>query len=256
MAFPYLRELTAAQRTPKANRQLAYFLTFIAGAVNAGGFLAVAQYTSHMSGIVSAMADHLVLGSVMLAMQGLAALLAFLCGAATSAWLINFARRARLASEYALPLLLEAGLLLVFGLMGASVERHQWLYLPLTVTLLCYIMGLQNAMITKVSRAEIRTTHITGMVTDIGIELGKLFYWNALAADAPRVTADRQKLRVLAALVALFFLGGVGGALAFARVGFSATLPLALLLVVLAIMPVTDDLRRLARRLGQHQRRL
>ncbi|QII84844.1 DUF1275 domain-containing protein [Bordetella hinzii] len=256
MAFPYLRELTAAQRTPKANRQLAYFLTFIAGAVNAGGFLAVAQYTSHMSGIVSAMADHLVLGSVMLAMQGLAALLAFLCGAATSAWLINFARRARLASEYALPLLLEAGLLLVFGLMGASVERHQWLYLPLTVTLLCYIMGLQNAMITKVSRAEIRTTHITGMVTDIGIELGKLFYWNALAAAAPRVTADRQKLRVLAALVALFFLGGVGGALAFARVGFSATLPLALLLVVLAIMPVIDDLRRLARRLGQHQRRL
>ncbi len=95
MAIPYLlRELTAAQRTPGANRQLAYFLIFVAGAVNAGGFLAVAQYTSHMSGIVSAMADHLVLGSLVLAMQGLAALLAFLCGAATSAWLINFAQRA------------------------------------------------------------------------------------------------------------------------------------------------------------------
>ena len=36
--------------------------------------------------------------------------------------------------------------------------------------------GLQNALITKLSRAEIRTTHITGIVTDIGIELGKLLY--------------------------------------------------------------------------------
>ena len=44
MAIPFLRQLTAVSRTPQANRRLAYFLTFIAGAVNAGGFLAVQQY--------------------------------------------------------------------------------------------------------------------------------------------------------------------------------------------------------------------
>jgi len=38
--------------------------------------------------------------------------------------------------------------------------------------LLCFIMGLQNAVITKISHAEIRTTHVTGLVTDVGIELG------------------------------------------------------------------------------------
>ncbi|OZI70818.1 hypothetical protein CAL22_13005 [Bordetella genomosp. 12] len=255
MAIPYLRGLTAAQRTPRANLHLAYVLIFVAGAVNAGGFLAVAQYTSHMSGIVSAMADHLAVGSAILVVQGLAALLAFVCGAATSAWLINFARRGRLASEYALPLLLEAALLLLFGLMGASVERFLWLYLPLTVILLCYIMGLQNAMITKVSRAEIRTTHITGMVTDIGIELGKFLYWNARATAAPRVVADRQKLRVLSLMVALFFVGGLTGALAYARLGFAATLPLALLLAGLAIVPVLDDVRAMFGRRAERMRR-
>ncbi len=255
MRFPYLRGLTAVERTPEANRQLAYFLVFIAGAVNAGGFLAVAQYTSHMSGIVSSMADHLALGSVVVVLQGLAALAAFLVGAATSAVLVNFGRRSQLASEYALPLLLEALLLLLFGLLGGHVEQMQWLYLPLTVALLCYIMGLQNAIITKVSRAEIRTTHVTGMVTDIGIELGKLFYWNAVSNELPRVQADRQKLRVLASMVVLFFVGGVSGALAFAWLGYSATVPLACLLIVLAMLPVLDDVRRLARRGQQRWRR-
>ena len=178
MAIPYLRRLTAVSRSPQANRHLAYLLTFTAGAVNAGGFLAVQQYTSHMSGIVSMMADHMALGGMIVVLQGVAALLSFLAGAASSAFLINFGRRSHLASEYALPLLLEAVLLLAFGLLGANLETLRWFYVPGTVMLLCYIMGLQNAMITKVSRSEIRTTHVTGMVTDIGIELGKLFYWN------------------------------------------------------------------------------
>ena len=52
-------------RSPEANRHLAYVLTFVAGAVNAGGFLAVQQYTSHMSGIVSMMADHLAVGGLL-----------------------------------------------------------------------------------------------------------------------------------------------------------------------------------------------
>ncbi|MBR8657487.1 DUF1275 domain-containing protein [Achromobacter sp. Marseille-Q0513] len=245
MPIPYLRKLTAAQRSPEANRHLAYVLTFVAGAVNAGGFLAVQQYTSHMSGIVSMMADHLAVGGLLVVLQGLAALLSFLAGAASSAFMINFGRRSRLASEYALPLLLEAVLLLAFGLLGANIEQLRWFYLPATVMLLCYIMGLQNAMITKVSKSEIRTTHVTGMVTDIGIELGKLFYWNAAGQSEERVPvrADRAKLRVLSCMVSLFFVGGVAGAYAFFHVGFGSTLPLAIALMLLAMVPIADDIR-------------
>ncbi|GAA0529333.1 DUF1275 domain-containing protein [Pigmentiphaga sp. GD03639] len=245
MPLFYLRRLTAVERTPQANRHLAYFLAFVAGAVNAGGFLAVQQYTSHMSGILSSMADHLALGGIAFFLQGLAALLFFVLGAATSAVLINFGRRSRLASEYALPLLLEAGLLLCFGLLGGNIEQFRWLAVPATVMLLCFIMGLQNAIITKISRAEIRTTHVTGMVTDIGIELGKLFYWNVSREADPGhfVRADRAKLRVLSMLVGLFFAGGVGGALSFAYFGFVSTVPLAVLLGLLAAMPVAEDLQ-------------
>jgi uncharacterized membrane protein YkvA (DUF1232 family)/uncharacterized membrane protein YoaK (UPF0700 family) len=245
MPISYLRHLAGKERSPEANRQLACYLSFVAGATNAGGFLAVRQYTSHMSGIISAMADNLVLGSTGLLLDGLGALLSFLAGAACSAVLINWGRRECLQSEYALPLMLEAALLLCFGLLGGNLEHHEWLFVPATVMVLCFIMGLQNAMVTKVSNAEIRTTHVTGMVTDIGIELGKFFYWNLSRASAtkPMVLANRHKLRVLATLVGLFFLGGVAGALGFKRVGFSVTLPLATLLLALAAVPVLDDMR-------------
>ena len=108
MPIKYARRLTGSERSRHANRHLGFALAFVAGAANAGGFLAVQQYTSHMTGIVSAMADNLVLGATDLALGGLGGLFSFLCGAMTSAILINFSRRRQLHSEYALPLLLLA----------------------------------------------------------------------------------------------------------------------------------------------------
>jgi uncharacterized membrane protein YoaK (UPF0700 family) len=244
MPVSYLRTLTHRERNRAANYHLAAYLAFIAGAVNAGGFLAVQQYTSHMSGIVSSIADQLVLNQFTLVLDGLGAFLSFLAGAACTAILINWARRKNLKSEYALPLMLEAGLLLCFGILGKNLEHVHWLFIPITVSLLCFVMGLQNAMITKISNAEIRTTHVTGMVTDIGIELGKLIYWNSSRHDPsrPPVLANRSKIKLLAVLIGCFFLGGVIGALGFRYVGFISTLPLAILLLLLALIPVLDDI--------------
>jgi uncharacterized membrane protein YoaK (UPF0700 family) len=102
-------------------------------------------------------------------------------------------------------------------------------------------MGLQNALVTKISNAEIRTTHITGLVTDLGIEFGRLVYWNrtgAAHANVPQVRANRTKLRVLGALIFAFSSGALLGALGFKHVGYIATVPLATLLVIVSIAPL------------------
>jgi len=245
----YARRLTGRERSVDTNRHLGFTLAFVAGATNAGAFLAVKQYTSHMTGIVSSMADNLVLGNAALVLSALGGLLSFVAGAATSAILVNYARQRQLQSEYALPLLLEAGLLLCFGLLGARLSSIEGLFVPATVMLLCFMMGLQNAVISKLSNAEIRTTHVTGIITDIGIELGKLAYWNRHAPlGRPAVLANRPRLRMLSTMALSFFGGGVLGALGFNYVGYVATVPLALLLVLLAVVPVIDDLRQHLRR--------
>lgn len=250
MPINYARSLTGRQRTAAANRHLGFALAFVAGAINAGGFLAVGQYTSHMTGIISAVADNLVLGGYLVVLTGAGALLAFVCGAACTAVMVNYVRRQNLYSEYALPLLVEAILLLGFGVVGARMPSHDGMFVSVTVALLCFMMGLQNAVITKLSHAEIRTTHMTGIVTDIGIELGRLFYWNADGGAArPKVEANRARLAVLMVLLLSFFVGGVAGALGFRHIGYLATVPLAGLLCALAIVPAIDDLALVLRRL-------
>jgi len=141
---------------------------------------------------------------------------------------------------------LWAVLLLAFGLMGARLSGSSALSAPVTVILLCFIMGLQNALVTKLSYGEMRTTHVTGIVTDLGIELGKLFYWN-VAIHGDKVVANRARLRLLSSLLAMFFLGGVAGALGFKHIGFVSTIPLALLVFLLAAVPVFDDVWRRVR---------
>ena len=183
---------------------------------------------------------------VLVALAGLASLLSFVLGASCTAILINWARRRRIHGRYALALLLEAALLLVFGLAGANLESLQHLLVPATVLLLCFIMGLQNAIVTKISNAEIRTTHMTGNVTDLGIELGRLLYWNRMreANQIHFVTANRDKLFLHATIVSLFFVGGIAGALAFKSFGFAATIPISCLLVAMATPALITDVRR------------
>ncbi|PTT81427.1 DUF1275 domain-containing protein [Pelomonas sp. HMWF004] len=244
MPADYARRLLAVERTAEGNIHLGWLLAFVAGATNAGGFLAVQQYTSHMTGMVSAAADGLVLGHHQALVTALGALLFFMAGAATTAVLVNFGRQHQAHSVFALPLLLEAVCLLVFGLLGAWLAGMDALFVPATVSVLCFTMGLQNALITKVTRAEIRTTHVTGIVTDLGIELGRALY----GMGGTPVAVNTAKLKLLAGLLLAFAVGGVAGAWAFKTVGYSATLPLAGVLALLGAVPALDDMGRLRAR--------
>lgn len=244
MPVEFGRELTGAARSERGNRLLGIVLAFVAGATNAGAFLAVRQYTSHMTGVLSGLADALVLREWWLATAALGALLAFLSGAAVCAILVNYGRRRSRHSTFAIPLLVEAVLMLLFGVLGSRLARVEGLFVPATVSLLCFMMGLQNALITKISGAVIRTTHVTGLVTDLGIELGKLLYVNRTVHPTDGIVyADRGRMRILASLLAAFLVGGVLGAVGFQRLGYAATIPLAILLASMSAVPVFDDLK-------------
>ncbi|MBC3869647.1 YoaK family protein [Undibacterium oligocarboniphilum] len=240
MPIHYLAKLTSPKRTPQSNMHLGITLAFVAGAINAGGFLAVGQYTSHMTGMLSSAADDLALGRLMPAFAALFLLVTFAWGAACTALMVNYARRNHLRYLYTPVLLLEATLLLVFGLVGTRLQEHAVVTVSFTAVLLSYLMGLQNALITKISSAEIRTTHVTGLVTDIGIELGKLIYWNKNKDEfhpEQEIGANMQKLRLHLRLVIAFFAGGVLGATGFKHLGFISTLPLAIVLIILSLAP-------------------
>lgn len=224
-------------------------MAFVAGAVNAGGFLAIARYTSHMSGIISAIGDDLALNNLISVLGGISLLLSFLFGAATTAIIVNWGHRRKIHSEFALPLLVEAILLLIFGLVGANLNLHLPLTVPAIALLLCFVMGLQNAIVTKASKAEIRTTHMTGVITDIGIELGKLVYWNRSREDNDKgyVKANREKLKTHLFIFGMFLIGGIIGAVSFKKAGYISVVPLSLSLVLIAGLQIYRDVGMILR---------
>lgn len=233
--------LAAAERNARRNGWLAAILALVAGTLNSVGFVAVSVYTSHMTGITASLADHLVRGSLGLVVVSVEALAAFICGAMACAVIFNWGRRRELRSRFANVLLVEAVLVLAFGMLA---DQLTWTHRGhVFVVVLCFTMGLQNATITKISNAQIRTTHVTGMVTDIGIELGKWVYRNR-SSELPPVRPDLGKLGMLAGLVTLFLVGGVLGASGYLALGFPVLIVPAVALLVVATPPVVIDLRR------------
>lgn len=248
-----IRHLTHRHRTPSTNHVLGGLLALVAGAINAGGFLVLQRYTSHMSGFLAQVADGLVLHNAAMVLSALGVLLAFFAGAAVCGALMQWANALQLHSVYALPLIAEALLLLPFGLLGGTALAWQTpLALPLTVVLLAFIMGLQNAVGSCTAIGSLRTTHMTGNVTDAGSLLGQRLVlmaqrrsWRAPLLDA--------RIRVVGGLVVMFVLGGVLGTWGFLQLGFICVLPLAALLLSVSIPPLLSDMhhRRVRHRARQ-----
>ena len=220
-------------RSHDEDRHLAWLLASVAGALNAAGFYAAGLYSSNMTGNVSGVADHLARGDFAPAAAFLSLVAAFVTGAAVSALLINAGRRRGLAGIYAFSILAEA---LLLAALALAELRWPGLHrgLPGILALSC-LRGRQNAVVTRISEARVRTTHVTGMVTDIGIELGNLIDVATRRAGPGGVRPNREKLRLHGWTVLAFGAGGVVGVLGFRFLGPFLLLGAAALLLPVAL---------------------
>ena len=223
--------LTAHHRSPPTDNALSCIFAFTAGAINSGGFLAIGQYTSHMTGILASISDNLILGATNSALWAAVAITIFCTGAAFSAYLINRLRAKFWGRQFAGLILLEALLILAFGMVG-RVGSGTDVSFGVLAGLLCFIMGLQNATITKITRARMRTTHVTGILTDIGIRIGN---------GQTKPNHHLSSLFVLRLVFLMFFAGGLIGAICFSAFGYGFCIPLAVLLILIAIPPLTKS---------------
>jgi uncharacterized membrane protein YoaK (UPF0700 family) len=211
---------------------LAFILPGVAGAINASGFFAVGAYTSHVTGTVARVGDELASGHLWLATRSGIFIGAFFLGALASSLLILYGKRAG-GSPYWRPLLVECALLLVFATVNVGSEPGANLNGLEMTALLCFAMGLQNALVTKLSGARIRTTHLTGITTDIGIEAARVLdHWRH-GGQLPSLWSDPdlKRLRSHVAIFGSFLAGATLGPLGYIHFGHIAMLlPCAVLL--------------------------
>lgn len=181
------------------------FLACCAGCINAVGFLSMQhQAITHVTGTVSMLGVDLALGDWPQVIHTGEVFLAFFAGCVLSGLIIRNSVLRRDA-PYGMALVLESLLLVLAAWLfnrGSATGCH-------VAALAC---GLQNAMASTYSGAVIRTTHVTGMITDLGIAVGQV---------VRRESFDRRRAGLYSLLLSGFFIGGVSGAAGFQHIGYN-----------------------------------
>jgi uncharacterized membrane protein YoaK (UPF0700 family) len=230
-----------SHRNEKIDRNLSASLAAIAGALNASAFYAVGFFSANMTGNVSTLSDHLAVGQWLSGLFYGGIVVTFILGAAVSTLIVNEGRRRNMHAIYAYSILTEAALLAVLGCADL------WLLtawrVPVLILGLAFLMGLQNAVVTRISDARVRTTHVSGMATDLGIELATAF--DILLGREPATDArhNQTKLRLHLYTITSFLVGGILGVIIYRAVGGYLLILAAGLLTAIAL----DAIRRARR---------
>lgn len=162
-------------RTYFHNLKLASALSFVAGIVNIVGVLSVKILTTNITGHFAFFSEEIFLKNYSNALVYLIFIVCFLAGAFCSSFIIEFSSLHKGLRPHLIPLLLE---IFILGIVGVSGIKPLEISISdyMIAGLLLFAMGAQNSLVTRVSQSVVRTTHLTGIFTDLGIELSKLFF--------------------------------------------------------------------------------
>lgn len=197
-------------------------LAFNAGCINAGGFLATGRFVSHVTGFATLFGVERQQFGLRAALPILSVPLFFLLGVTVAGLMTDRRVRLRRAPRYDAVMALCAACLLLaavtggseyFGAFGESFHiKHTYLLLAL----LCLASGLQNGAITSSSGSSVRTTHLTGLTTDLGLGLARLMTFQSGERLRDELLANGLRLGTILAFIA----GSAVGAALFSSLHF------------------------------------
>lgn len=216
-----------AKRTPQHNLKLATLLGVTAGFVNAAGFLGFAVLTTNVTGHAALFAERIALQDWKTAQVIALWMFLFLAGAFISSLILSITGHNQRYS-YSIAIFIEIIILLFSALYG---QRYDGTLVSKEIFAgsLLFAMGLQNSLVSMISGSVVRTTHLTGTFTDLGIELAQLF--DKKKHDRPILIA-KIKLRVV--IIFFFMTGAIAGAYFFNHFGFMSFLvPIGILIYAL-----------------------
>lgn len=224
-----------------------FLLAFISGTVNAGGYLACARFVSHVTGFATLAGIDFANGKYDTAMGILSVPVFFLIGVMISAYFVDrqisedrHAHQAFVMGLVSLCLFAAAygGYVGWFSPFGGTLHlQRDYLF----IALLCLASGLQNGTITTTSGASVRTTHLTGITTDLGIGIVRSL--NSRLLNSIRQRENRVNILRLGTITS-FAMGSAMAAYIFMRakyLGFLFPAGLALYVTGVAVWEEQSD---------------
>jgi uncharacterized membrane protein YoaK (UPF0700 family) len=215
-------------RSSRKNRIVASYLALIGGFVNSAGFLLIGSFTSHVTGNVGRLANDVAAADFHAAAAALTMIVAFFVGAFAASMAIESDFFREVPYAYSVALFSEGVLLVVFMLLSRLTSDEHPRLQDAEAAILCAAMGMQNSLVTRLSGAVVRTTHLTGVFTDLGIEAARWFrWWRGSLAERVHVRLafghvmaekpSTAKVALLGTIAGSFMVGAVAGAFTVVR---------------------------------------
>jgi uncharacterized membrane protein YoaK (UPF0700 family) len=200
-----------------------FLLSFNGGCINAGGFLATGRFVSHVTGFATLFGVDMANSQIDAALGILSVPIFFLIGAFIAGLFIDRQIHNGSAPHFDLVMSLSSFCLFAaasggkflhvgpFGELAALKESY------ILLVLLCLASGLQNGAITSSSGHSVRTTHLTGLTTDLGLGLARVLTFNLKSA---RQESEKRANLLRAGSILSFVIGSAVGAWIFVVFGF------------------------------------
>lgn len=210
------------------NLRLATLLSLVAGMVNICGVFSLKTLTTNVTGHFAFFAEEIVLKNYRLALVFVIYVFCFLFGSFLSGLITQLVSRSSLRISHVVPSVVIEILIL------SSIGVYSFFYdvegddVYVVASAMLFAMGIQNSLVTQVSKSIVRTTHLTGLFTDLGIELAQLFFYREEKAQK-RLS---QSIYLRVAIILCFFLGCVLGGFLFKVYALKTLLIASALLII------------------------
>ncbi|MBK8367304.1 MAG: DUF1275 domain-containing protein [Bacteroidetes bacterium] len=220
-------------RTLSHNLKIASLLSFVAGIVNVAGFLAVQRLTTNVTGHFAFFVDEIFKLNFWQGFIYFLYIFFFFLGSFVSNLIVEIISKKSDRLIYIIPIIIESLILFSIALFGQFLISQNPNILAFS---LLFAMGLQNSLVTTISNSTVRTTHLTGLFTDLGIELSQLFFYKQKEQKDKLYSSIKLRLTI----ITFFFLGGLLGGICYSTLKLYV---LAIAATILIIGIIYDDIK-------------
>ncbi len=196
-------------RSLNDNLKLGILTAFVAGMVNVSSLIIFFSFTSNVTGYYAILASEIVKGNIYQVLIVLSWIFLFFFGGFVSNLIVISLNNRNTYLAHSLPIVLEILCLMFIGIYGDFFYQETLRETEVLVSVMLFAMGLQNGLTASISNFSVKTTHLTGATTDLGIFFSmftkKRFRNNQVIKDKAKLIFSIFISYVVGAIVASYY---------------------------------------------------
>lgn len=234
-------------RSLSDNVKLGSLSAFSAGMVNIGSLLLFFSFSSNVTGHYAILAAEIVKGNLYQIAVVFSWIFLFFLGSFVSNLFVIHLNQKNSYIAHSIPLILEIICLMMVGFYGEYFYKETLAETEILLALMLFAMGLQNGLTASISNFTVKTTHLTGTTTDLGI-LFSMF----TKKEYRNNETLKGRAKLLLYITASYLIGAITAGFTYTYLNFKMFYLVSLVLVVIIVY----DLSKLKLKLYWHQKKV